>query len=158
MQVDDPGIEAAVIEDLGIVGLVGVVPEPPALLAERLKREDKVWRWLMTGHTRWQGKRGYESVSLNVKEREWVDRHAPFGLHVGADNTLRWREDGWLAAMPRRLREHIDRAKAARNREQSATADGGVWQEAVRRAGGKVVRQTVERHQGPLREILGEEG
>lgn len=100
------------------------VPSPPRCILARLARETKVWRWMSEPQMNRMGKRNYEMVSPTSSERTAIStgRDCPAGVHLGADNTIRWLDDGVLGACPRALFEARAKAKRARVITQTKTA------------------------------------
>ena len=116
------------------------VPDPPRCIQERLRRENKVWRWLSIPQTRKMGLRGYVVVSPDAKERHRIDtgRDTPVGVSVDEQNRIVWREDGFLAAIPQRLYDQRQRSKRMRTDAQTGLAKSReAFDEGIRRAGGQ---------------------
>ena len=145
-----PGPEEAAalgitVEDLQRSLIVGRPPAPPKLILDRLAKEDKIPRWLAKGHVKWKGQRGYVSVSLDAKERAYVTETQLNGMYVGADNLLWWREDQWLAAIPRRLKEFTESQTRQRTMEQTKLAHSDErLRDDIERRGGKLTTHRVD--------------
>lgn len=119
----------------------GVAPDPPKCILERLRKEDKVWRWLSEPMCRRHTMRMYEAVSPNARERQLIDsgKDAPPGVRVDEQNRIKWLDDTFLGAIPRRLflarqaikgQRIVDLTKKSRNTE--------AIKEAARMAGAKI--------------------
>ena len=100
----------------------GIPPDPPKCVQQRLKNLGRGWRWMSVPHVRKLGMRNYESVSLTKEEKRAIRNGTDIGhptISIGVDNTLRWREDSWLASCPLRLVEARERLKRQRTIDQT---------------------------------------
>lgn len=114
------------------------IPDPPKRVLQRLNRLDRVWRWMSYPTVDSQGLRGYETVSATTEERNDIDagRDTPAGIKVDASNHIRWREDAFLASVPRKRYITMLLAKMVRTKnatEKSLKLDD--FHEALRRSG-----------------------
>jgi hypothetical protein len=135
------------LTDLTFLNPMTRPPDPPACIMERLKKEDKVWRWMGKAMVRKLGMRMYETISPTAKERELIDRGqgTEGGIRVGEDNVIYWWEDAFLAAIPRKYYLMRRAAKQRLTEEQSKKArDTAALREAAARAGTKIEYRTVE--------------
>jgi hypothetical protein len=122
-------------------------PEPPKCVMKRLRRSDHVWRWLSTPHVKFAGMRNYQTVSPTEEEKRKIDDgDAQAGVFVSPDNRICWREDSWLAAIPRRLYELRQAQRRMRTTEQTKRSlSPDALTETISRMGGKVSEYAVDR-------------
>ena len=124
----------------------GGVPEPPKIVLEHLRQRDLVWRWLSTEQVKYHGMRDYAGYALSATERAWIQSHVALGWRLGVDNLLWWHEGSFLGAAPRARVEARQRMTRRRTNEQTKASHQplAAYQEAVKRAGGKIMYHTVE--------------
>ena len=135
------------VEDRELLAPLGQVPPPPACILQRFPPGEYVWRWLSVSGVRAHGSRNYVTVSPTARERDLIDsgRDQPPGVHVDAENKVKWREDAWLAVIPRRLYERRVKEKRARTAAQTALSkDRSPLAEAMARHGGTLREYSVD--------------
>jgi hypothetical protein len=125
----------------------GVAPDPPKCVLERLRREDKVWRWLSEPMCRRYTMRMYETFSPNARERELINsgKDTKPGVRVDAENRIKWLDDTFLGVIPRRLylqRQALKRARIDDQTKKSRNQDAIT--EAARQAGAKITDFSVK--------------
>lgn len=119
----------------------GVAPTPPRCILERFRKNDLVWRWLSEPMCKRYTMRMYETVSPTSKERALINsgRDSAPGVRVDAENKIKWLDDTFLAAIPRRL--YLQRQALKKQRRDDQTAKSRNTQaitEAARMAGAQV--------------------
>ena len=111
------------LSDLELDEPLGRAPDPPKCIQERLRREEKVWRWVSKPTVKYMGMRQYLTVSPTSEERDKIKNgDCPGGVDVDVENKITWREDAWLAAIQRRLHERRVMQKFIRTNDQTKVA------------------------------------
>jgi hypothetical protein len=91
--------------------------------------------------------RGYVALSVTPELRKKIRQgDCPATVDIDVSNKLVWREDAFLAVIPRRLHEAKKAAKREKTLQQTklANAAPGGLREMASRAGGKLVEYNVE--------------
>lgn len=115
--------DAHVDADLWIENPFGDVPAPPASILRKLATQDRVWRWLSTPQVKKNGMRNYETYSPDPEDRDAIDRgRCAAGLAISTDNRVTWREDAWLATIPRKRWLERQAERRRRTDQQSRLA------------------------------------
>ena len=115
-------------------------PNPPSFITKG--RDDRMWRWLSVPQVKVAGMRNYTTYSPDADEKKRIDAGFDVepGIFVDAENKVRWREDAFLAWIPRRLYELRMAQRRARTDAQTKLAkEASSMRVLADKVGGKVM-------------------
>ena len=138
--------------DVSVLENLADAPLAPRCIREKLARDNKVYRWVSRPTVKFMGMRQYTTYSADAEDRKTInDGDAPAGVYVDAENKVCWRDDAWLAWIPRKQHDERVRAKDFLKNAQTDRAFNTQKEalgEMARRVGAKL-DLSVTQSQGP---------
>jgi hypothetical protein len=108
------------VEDMELHFPMTDAPEPPDYVLKKFKSRDLVYRWMSKPMVRYHGMRMYTTYSPDLEDKRRIDAgQCRPGIFIDAENKICWREDAFLATIPRKL--HKLRQEQTRMRTQKQT-------------------------------------
>ena len=140
--------DAHVETDLWIENKFGSVPHPPECIQRKLAAADRIYRWVSMPQVKKgpTGMRNYETYSPDAEDRDTIDRgRCEAGIAISTDNRVTWREDSWLASIPRKryLYRQEETRKRTLQQTQLSKSVGQIAAEAAARSGQVKVQRWV---------------
>lgn len=123
------------------------VPDPPKCIMDDLKSRDLKWRWMSKPFVKTHGLRQYTTYSPSAEQRKKIKNgDAPPAVDVDVENKVTWREDSFLATIPRRqfMIRRILAKQRVQNQNDLAKSNILALKEKARSAGVKLNADVTE--------------